>query len=240
MPVDTTLVNEISSDIRVLKDTTEFLYFDGVGCSPIAISMLVGYWDRNGFDNLIEGDSSFFSQDVKRAIASPEHFQNYQNPKEERGASETIPDASELSIFDAHESNSIADFAFTSRSVFGSIAGSTKSYNAGIGLHGYAAYRGYDDFQATYKKWGEFTFDDIVAEIDAGRPVQLSVDSNADGVGDHATVVLGYNNATQQIAFHNGWQTRDREQEDPDFYNLTWSDFSQFNTVTVFFHDDLQ
>ena len=59
----------------------------------------MGYWDRHGFDNLIEGDSTYFSDDVKTAAASREHFANYYDPKEARQFGvDTIPDASDGNV----------------------------------------------------------------------------------------------------------------------------------------------
>lgn len=45
------------------------------GCCPTALGMDLGYWDKNGFPDLIPGDNGdAMTQNVKDAIASPAHI----------------------------------------------------------------------------------------------------------------------------------------------------------------------
>lgn len=199
--VETQIFPEETASVQMIDDAVE--YYWQVGCTPTAIAIVIGYWDRNGYDNLIEGDTTYFSQAVKGAIAGSGHYDNYYE-----GWDQSAPDASELG--GAHDDVSIADFAHTSRSVLGLNDGWSNYGWEGIGVHGYANSRGYDNFQASHSGWGSFSFDDIKAEIDAGRPVILSVDSNADGINDHNVVVFGYNTDTSDLLVHDGWeQTND-------------------------------
>ena len=212
MPINTDLVEETAPGIRVLKDTVEYPW--QVGCTGTAVGIVVGYWDRHGFSNLIEGDSSTYSDGVRRAIASEGHYADYYNPD---GYETIIPDASEGSG-PVHADDSIADFLHSSRSDLGLGDGWTYYGYEGIGLHGYASHRGYDDFKTTHENWGAFSFGDIAAEIDAGRPVILSVDSNADGRNDHNVVVFGYNELTNELLIHDGWASTDEPR---------WIDFAR-------------
>lgn len=200
MAVNTELVEEISPSIRVLRDQVEYHWY--VGCTPTALAMVLGYWDRHGYENLIDGDSSTYNDAVQRAMASEGHLAEIYNPD---GYYEVIPDLSEAGVW-LHKSDSIADFALSSRSVYGLGDGWSFYGYEGIGIHGYAAYRGYDDFVTTHEGWGQFTFNQIAAEIDAGRPVVLSVDSNADGRNDHNVVVFGYDSAALDLLIHDGWE----------------------------------
>lgn len=195
MPVNASLVTEVSSSIRIIKDAVEYTW--QVGCTPTAVSMVIGYWDRHGYDNLIIGDSSTYSDAVKNAIASTGHYADYYTG--------TAVDASQTG--GTHSDDSIADFLHTSRSAFGLDDGITFYGFQGVGVHGFANYRGYDNFETTGKAWGGFTFSNMTTEIDAGRPVLLDVDSTADGVNDHSIAVFGYNSSTQQLLVHDGWSS---------------------------------
>lgn len=208
MPVNTTLVNVVSPTQHVLKDTVEYHW--QVGCTPTAVAMVLGYWDRHGYGNLIAGDSSTYNDAVRNAIASPDHYRDYYSSYLSEAA-----DASTTGTM--REDNCIADFLYSSRSALGLADGFTYYSFEGVGLHGYATSRGYDGFQTTQWNWGGFSLADIVAEIDAGRPVILSVDSTADGVNDHNIVVFGFDTATNKLLVHDGWSST------PD---MRWIDFA--------------
>jgi hypothetical protein len=49
--------------------------------------------------------------------------------------------------------------------------------------------------------------DFLSAEIDAGRPVSLTVDSDGDGGGDHWMAGVGYDKDTNQWAGYNTWDS---------------------------------
>ena len=48
--------------------------------------------------------------------------------------------------------------------------------------------------------------DFLAAEVNANRPVSVTVDSNGDGGGDHWMVALGYDQSTNHWCGHNTWQ----------------------------------
>ena len=74
------------------------------------------------------------------------------------------------------------------------------------GLQLYVQSRGYSlDYEITASrqvdvKHGDFTFEDYMAEIDAGRPVLISIDG-------HTMVGYGYNAETQELVFDDTYQT---------------------------------
>lgn len=214
MTINTDLVLEVSSTQRQLKDQVEYHWL--VGCTPTAVTMVLGYWDRHGYDNLIEGDSTTYSGDVKKVMASDEHYRDYADPND-GSSSSVLPDASEYG--EGHENNSVADFLYTSRSELGLKFGWSLYGTEGLGVHGWASHRGYDDFVTKLKHWGGFNFKTISDEIDAGRPVILSVDSNADGRNDHNVVVFGYDSATNKLLIHDGWERTD----EPRWIDFTYA-----------------
>lgn len=210
MPVNTTLVNIVSDDVHIIKDTVEYHWY--VGCTPTAVAMVMGYWDRNGYDNLIFGDSATYSDAVRTAIAGPDHLANIYD---EDGYDTRILDASEGGR--VHNPNSIADYLLSSRSALDLNDGWTLYAYEGVGVHGYAMHQGYDDFSSTHNDWGTFTFNDIVNEIDAGRPIILAVDADADNVNDHNVVVFGFDKSTNRLLIHDGWDTTE---------DMWWIDFA--------------
>ncbi|MGI9366623.1 MAG: hypothetical protein ACR2O8_15680, partial [Rhizobiaceae bacterium] len=53
------LVEQVSDEIRIIRDMVEYDWL--VGCVPTSVAIILGHWDRNGFDNLIAGDSSTYN-----------------------------------------------------------------------------------------------------------------------------------------------------------------------------------
>ena len=188
------------------------------GCTPTATSMVLAYWDARGYGNLLPGDASTQTQAVEDATASPEHIADYAlyDGVDDSEDAETTTDLSELG--GAHASNSIADFLKTSWSAEGVAYGFTAHNNITPGIEAYLAYVGYAGqldvsnslLYGSGMGWGTFT-----SEINAGRPVLLSVDSNADGVTDHSVAAIGYDIGSGQYAYANTWDS-----------DVQWSDFT--------------
>ena len=150
------------------------------GCGPTAAAMVFGYWDLHGYPNLFpaEGEDVYLTENVQDQISSPEHNAKY-DPKPDDA---NLPDP---------PMTSIADWFRTSVDPL-DYGWSYLSY-ADDAFVGYAAYRGYQ-FTSWYESVasGNFTWEDLMAEIDAGRPMMFLVDSNGDGATDHFVPVLGY------------------------------------------------
>ncbi len=150
------------------------------GCGPTAAASVIGYWDLMGYENLFDaaGDDLYLTINVRDQISSPEHNAKY-DPK---------PDDANLPV---PPMTSIADWFRTS---VGSLNyGWSYLAYADDAFEGYTDYRGYE-FESWYESAGSgaFTWDDLVAEIDAGRPMMFLVDSSGSGGTDHFVPVLGY------------------------------------------------
>ena len=179
------------------------------GCGPTAGGMVIGYWDAHGYEALIPGTNDWSSnnQAVKDMIASPGHIRDYV-PTPDRVPTDNDP---------FHVDDCVADFNRCSRDP--NEHGYSLFSKQDDGTSGYAAFRGYDlasgyslaFFNDTF--WGQF-----VSEIDAGRPVELLTDSNADGLTDHFVTAIGYDDAedARRYACYNTWT-----------HNVHWYDFAR-------------
>ena len=170
------------------------------GCGPTSVGMIVGYYDGHGFPDLVTGDASSQSAnpEVSQMIAShgsasdPRHYEDYSLPEETDGsilADKSVPPAG-----DEHADDSVADFMHTSRSAEGLAYGWSYTNMAGPAFVDYVQSR-LTGVTASYRNLyygSSLTFATLQQEIDAGRPLVLSVDSSGDGVTDHAIVGIGY------------------------------------------------
>ncbi|WP_321531288.1 hypothetical protein [uncultured Desulfuromonas sp.] len=183
------------------------------GCAPTAAGMLLGFYDRNGYDeagysNLIPGGiaelETFSGSDyiVHDVIASPEHIEDYYVAYNHYG-DDPNPGG--------HEDNCLADFMETSKDSAENSDGSSSFWYWQSGdlftleeiqlydleenssIYGIAEWiwrQGYD--VATLSNGyidgyvsGGCTFDDFCREIDAGRPALLHLDG-------HVMMAYGY------------------------------------------------
>lgn len=190
------------------------------GCAPTSLGMVVGFYDGRGYDDLIPGTAATPSGPVEQAIASGGplvggtvgHYEDYSLPMDATGPIK--PDRSELPAGDEHASNSIADFMHTSWSVVGLNYGGSWLDDVGPAFVDYVDYRHasyapaytdrYVDYSGLSTVWSAYK-----AEIDAGRPVVMYVDSSGDGVVDHAVAAIGYRegNGFPEYAFWDTWTT---------------------------------
>ncbi len=167
------------------------------GCSPTSFGDILGYWDARGYSNLIPGDASTLTQNVKDAIASPAHIiaGRENRPTGTVGRYFGNGDWHNSRSEPNHEQNPdcLADFLHT-------VDADTKQANVVSGLYNYLQYRGYSGWSISRHLTGQFTENDIMAAMEAGQPVEASVDSNGDGKVDHAVAIVGYNSTTHQYA----------------------------------------
>ncbi len=173
------------------------------GCAPTSAGMVLGYWDASGFPDLIAGDASTQTAAADQAIAShgsasaPGHWEDYAQPKEYAGSG-VLEDNSEEPEGDEHASDSIADFMQTSWSVRGLSYGWSFTSMVGPAFADYVALVDPATTVTTQDLYWDgytarrLTFAVLQAEIDAGRPLVLYVDSSGDGVSDHAVTGIGY------------------------------------------------
>ncbi len=179
----------------VLNDVPAYIWHRG--CGPTAAGMVIGYWDGHGFGDLVSGSAATQTFVVNQMIASIEHYDDYSLPLDNPSLdSGPRPDKSSTPEIDEHASNSLGDFMKTSWS-------SERNY------YGWSRYSDMDDALTGYVQWvgpqytatavnqaiaphGSFTWDSYRAEIDAGRPVVLLVDTDSNGVTDHFVTGVGY------------------------------------------------
>ncbi len=174
------------------------------GSGPTAAGMVLGYWDGHGFPWLIPGDASTQTAAVDQAIASGDgpgtHYGDYSLPLDAPPGS-ILPDLSEPPYGDEHASDSIADFMHTSWSVYG-LFYSWSSFSAvrdaflDYILHASGSSPSPYLISVRNDVWGAITWETFKAEIDAGRPLVLLVDSNGDGSTDHFVTAIGYRDAS--------------------------------------------
>ena len=210
------------ADSTVLSDVPDYDWF--YGCSPTAAGMLIGYYDRNGYDDkgygsLVPGGkaelntfgaeySDDWSAIVHSAIASEEHVDDYWGN----------PDPMDSDRTSTAEWNCLADFMGTSQGSKSngvtmwhnatSTAHDWEDCSADYGLNGVVQYVqdvGYDVTSAyrqavTTGSSGGFTFDDFKTEIDAGRPVLVHITG-------HTMLGYGYCDTTggEVISVHDTW-----------------------------------
>jgi hypothetical protein len=187
-------------DVKVIDGVPAYLWEHG--CGPTAAGMVVGYWDGHGFPLLIPGDASSQTWRVDQAIATSggpgTHYSDYSLPLDNPEHDPyPLRDRSEWPPGDEHDSDSLADFMRTSWSVDGMYYGWSFGNLVDNALSDYVVWSNAEhgaDYAAMSwnETWGEFSWNDFVAEIDADRPIVLLVDSNGDGWTDHFVTAIGY------------------------------------------------
>jgi len=215
-------------------DTAGSLVLEGMptyiwlhGCAPTAAAMFLAYYDAHGFPYLFPGDAGvipmgreethYLDPRTESTIASPEHYANYSLPMD--SGYWIMADRSTLG--GAHEDNSVADYLRTSWSALMLSYGSTWPENLISGIkafvldrHPEAVVESSDLLAVTVDNLEE-SFELIVAEIQAGRPLIGSADSDGDGRIDHAIPIIGYHRAKSGnlVVCHDGWFHEPRTME---------------------------
>jgi hypothetical protein len=149
------------------------------GCGPTAAASVIGYYDVHGFDNLFSAsgwNDVKLTANVQDQISSPAHNAKY-DPTPDDGTLPVPPNTSIACWFQT--SMDPLDYGWSYQS---------RADNA---LQGYGTYRGYE-CNSWYEGYGAFTWQDLVGEINAGRPMMFLVDSDGNGGTDHFVPVLGY------------------------------------------------
>ncbi len=192
------------------------------GCSPTSVGMMMGYYDRRGYDNLIPGgvaELSNYGNDnaiVNAAIASQGHINAFH-------IGDTGVSGDDI-LNTGHAPDSLADFMGTSQDSVGNANGSTSFFTwdgssdkffytdiegtanqdaSGMyGIKEYVEYRGYGIANLYNQKTdnaisGGFSFADYKAEIDAGRVVMIHVE-------EHSMFGYGYDDSGK-IILHDTW-----------------------------------
>jgi len=188
----------------VLQNVPAYLWHHG--CAPTAAGMVIGYWDGRGFDALVSGSAATQTSAVNTMIASSGNYNDYCLPLDEPPT--MLPDRSEPPAGDEHPNDCVADLMKTSQSAYNNYYGWSYFNVIDDAMSGYAAMVAPQYTVTTENQmWGDFTWAKFRAEIDAGRPVVLLVDTNADGTTDHFVTGIGYDTSTNQYACRDTWDT---------------------------------
>lgn len=173
----------LADTYKVLSGVPEYKWYHG--CSPTSGGMLMGYWYNQGYTKLLPGVTNAYDQaQVNNAISSPEH--NVGN------------------TYVGHTANSIADFMQT-------VSGGTYADNIPTGLKDWSASVGVSataSHNEVSYMGGTFVYANYQAEINAGRPMLLNVETYApppynSWVG-HTVVGYGYQNNMFNITIPTG------------------------------------
>jgi hypothetical protein len=188
------------------------------GCGPTALGMVVGYWDGNGYPDLVPGDASTQTSAVEAMIADDsgnpncsapdgDHYQDFSCPIDYFPTLQ--PDRSETG--GAHSSNCLGDFMRTSWSFIGNYYGWSWFSDVPGSFHGYVNWlgAGYTPL-AINKYYSSIDFNYYKAEIDSGYPVVFLVDTDGDGYTDHFVTGVGYiETATKNSLYYGIYDTWD-------------------------------
>ena len=188
------------------------------GCGPTAAGMVVGYWDGHGFDALVPGDASTQTTAVNAMIATDgpaSHYTDYILPEDDPDDhAHPLPDKSEDPPGDEHPDNCVADYMKTSQSRYGNYYGWSWFSHVAPALRDYVKALEQSGYEVAVSSlltgpWG-LNWNSFCAEIDAGRPMVLLVDSDGDGETDHFATAVGYDIAdgVREYACLNTWDTR--------------------------------
>ncbi len=179
------------------------------GCTPTSVGMILGWYDRNGYKgndygNLIPGGVAGFSTHTQNIIG--EWVANGDTIASRAIASSGhVADFWGVDDYNGRDYDCIADFIRTSQ--YPQHNGSTDLDHLREGVGDYFRYRGYGGARVEHHEvdlyGGSFTYEDFKAEIDAGRPVLLSVH----GEYHHSMVGYGYDysGGVNRVMLHDTW-----------------------------------
>lgn len=201
------------------------------GCGPTAVGMVVGFYDGQGYDDLIPGDASTHTSQVSQAIASggdssnpnppgaQEHYEDYAMPQDSWPT--LLVDDYITQSRPAHTDNCIADYMDTSKSTRTNYYGWSWSNDISPAFVEYVNQQNpaYAPDTDQYHMPSSLTWSVLTTEIDNSRPMVFLVDSDGDGNTDHFVTVVGYRDtAGQQYGCLDTW---------PPYDTIRWCDFAQ-------------
>jgi hypothetical protein len=188
----------------LIEGVPSYIWYNG--CGPTAVGMVVGYWDGQGFDELVPGSAEVQNEYVDAMIASPGHIADYAYPIDNYYTG-ILPDKSTLGGV-VHESDCVADFMHTSWSSDDNMWGWSWSDMVDDGFSYYAkrANPAYS-IATTNLVWNSLTWEWYVHEIDSGHPAVFLVDSDGNGYTDHFVTAIGYGEwgDTKMYACYDTW-----------------------------------
>ncbi len=178
------------------------------GSAPAAVGMVLGYYDRVGFSDLLPGDAATQTDAVNNALASPEHYADYSLPLDRPPT--LLRDKSELPPSERHLNNCLADYLFTSWSLYKNFYGYTWNADVGYAVPAYVqAVSPYKGIAVPYKA-EDVGWHIVQNEIQSNRPLVFLVDSEGDGKADLFVAVAGVN-TVDGINYYGCYNTWDGE-----------------------------
>ncbi|MBG0786701.1 MAG: fibronectin type III domain-containing protein [Anaerolineaceae bacterium] len=200
------------------------------GCGPTALGMVIGFYDQNGFGDLVPGDASSQTTAVSQMIASggssgspnppglEGHFEDYASPVDSYPTLQT--DAYITAGRSPHPSDSLADFMDTSKSTRSNYYGWSWSSDMGPAFQDYVSLIN-SAYQTSYQLYrtstNAMTASVLINEINANRPMVFLVDSDGNGGTDHFITIIGYRYAPNlQYAAWDTWSNS----------TIRWEDFN--------------
>mgnify|MGYP006284526381 CR=1 FL=1 len=190
------------------------------GCGPTAVGMVVGYYDTQGYSDLVPGNAADQTGYVNQAIASqkdqttPQHYEDYSLPMEDQNDLYPLDDKSEWPSGDEHKNNCIADYMHTSWSADGNFYGWSWSNKIGPAFTGYVNQRNSNYAPAyndnVFSSAGGWNL--LKSEVDANHPLVFLVDTDGNGRTDHFVTVIGYRDTKgyREYCCLDTWQTGKR------------------------------
>jgi hypothetical protein len=171
--------------------------------------MIMGYWDGNGYPDLVVGDASIMTLEVRYMMSSTGNWYDYCKPLDTKN--KILPDKSEPPVGDEHADDCVADFMKTSQSFFNCYYGATTAGKADDGMRNYVNLI-YPELNVLSARvgWHILTWEKYCAEIDAGYPLILHVDPDGEGGTTHSVTAIGYSDqgGTKLYGCYNTWQTK--------------------------------
>jgi len=178
------------------------------GSAPAAVGMVLGYYDRTGFPDLLPGEAATQTDAVNEALASREHYADYSLPLDKPPT--LLRDKSELPASERHANNCLADYLFTSWSLYGNYYGYTWKADISYAIPVYVqAVSPYKGICVPYQS-GSVGWHVIQNEILSGRPLLFMVDSDGDAAADLFVAVAGID-TIDGVNYYGCYDTWDRE-----------------------------
>lgn len=197
------------------KETTDAEYMiSGVpayiwryGCGPTALGMVLGYYDGQGYSDIFPGDATTQTTLVNQLIGSSANYNDYCLPLDYYP--NLIPDLSELPAGDEHSNNCIADFMYTSRSVYSNYYGWSWSSDIAPAFNNYLQYASSYTGVCNTQYLSSFSFAAFMNEMNGNRPMMALVDTDGDGNTDHFITLMGYRQQSG-VNYYGCYQTWDQ------------------------------
>ena len=213
--------NDVSRAQATISGVPAYLWRHG--CGPTAVGMVVGYYDGQGYDNLVSGSAATQTTAAQQMMASggdssspypsgsERHYEDYSRPED---TSTVIPDNYITASRTPHTDDCLADFMHTSRSTDSMLYGWSSGAYVEPSYENYVSFASsvYTGDSTVYFWTGSptLTWAILTNEIDNNRPMVFLVDSDGNGSTDHFVTIVGYRDDAgngQEYACYDTWYT---------------------------------